>query len=378
MVNGTAQKISVKQPEEAAPKLKDSIFSHARIHHIAAETAKVSQSFDHDRFLAETLAGLDDLTLMERLRHVANALHAALPMDFPSAVAVLRAVAPRLDSKFVTLTLSEFVALYGQDEFDLSMDALRFFTPFGSSEFAVRHFLRRDLQRTLAVMERWAHDDSPDVRRLASEGSRPRLPWSFRIEPLVRDPSPAAPILEALRADPSPYVRKSVANHLNDITKDNPEWALDRIKGWPREDARVQWIARHALRSLVKAGNKDALSLVGASEGVNIRIDDLAISPKEIRAGETLTVSFRITSESEERQTIVLDYAIHYVRKNGRTSRKVFKLKTLILESGHSATLSHRQRIENLSVRTLYSGQHNVELLGNGQILGRGSFELQV
>ncbi|EQB00491.1 hypothetical protein [Sphingobium baderi] len=145
-----------------APRLKDSIFSPARIRHIAAEASQVSSAFDGQRFVAQALDGLDALTLMERLRHIAKALHAALPLDFPAAVDVLRDLAPRLNNKFVALTLSEFVALYGQDEFDLSMDALRFFTPFGSSEFAVRHFLRRDFERTLAVMERWAKDENGD------------------------------------------------------------------------------------------------------------------------------------------------------------------------------------------------------------------------
>ncbi|EQB00488.1 hypothetical protein L485_13185 [Sphingobium baderi LL03] len=203
------------------------------------------------------------------------------------------------------------------------------------------------------------------------------MPWSFHIEPLIRDPSPTAPILEALKADSSRYVRKSVANHLNDITKDNPGWALDRIRGWPRENPHVQWIARHALRSLVKAGNEDALALVGATDGAAVRIDDFAISPRKISIGEVVTLSFRAISEGDARQTIVLDYAILYVRKNDRTSRKVFKLKTLSLDGREHVRLSHRQRIENLSVRALYPGRHDIELLANGRVVGRGSFELE-
>src|SRR5690606_38553575 len=138
-------------------------------------------------------------------------------------------LAPRLKSGFATLILPEYVALYGADHFDTSMAALKLFTTFGSSEFAVRHFLQRDLSRTLAVMETWAHDENEHVRRLASEGCRPRLPWSFHIKPLKLDPTPLGSILDALRDDPSLYVRRSVANNLNDITKDNPAWVLDRI-----------------------------------------------------------------------------------------------------------------------------------------------------
>ena len=139
----------------------------------------------------------------------------------PAALAILERLAPRLDHRFVSLILPDYVALYGLDDPARSLDALRFFTTFGSAEFAIRPFLRRDLTGTLATMERWARDEDEHVRRLASEGSRPRLPWSFRLDALVADPSPTAPILDALNADPSLYVRKSVANHLNDITKDH-------------------------------------------------------------------------------------------------------------------------------------------------------------
>ena len=377
MVKGTLQEVVTRGINDQRARLKDTIFSRERIQHIAAEATQASGRFEQEIFLAETLGKLDDLNLMERLRHVAKAFRAALPMDFLPALEVLRALAPRLNSKFVTMTLSEFVALYGPDEFDASMDALSYFTGFGSSEFAVRHFLQRDLSRTLAVMERWAYDDSDHIRRLASEGSRPRLPWSFRLELLIQDPSPTAPILDALKSDPSLYVRKSVANHLNDIAKDNPQWVLDRLDVWGKDDARTAWIARHALRSLVKAGNQKALSLVGASDGADVKVDDFIVAPEAIQMGESMSLSFEITSTGTAQQKLVLDYAIHYVRKNERTSRKVFKLKTLVLEAGQSAALSRRQRIENLSVRALYPGRHLVELLGNGQTLATSSFDLR-
>ncbi len=356
--------------------LKDKIFSAARIRHIGAETKAICPTFDTRRFLAATLSGLDDLSLMERLRCVTQALHAGLPQNFRPALKILRKLAPRLDNSFVTMVLPDYVALYGAEDFDASMDALRFFTRFGSSEFAVRHFLRRDLSRTLAVMETWAKDKDEHVRRLASEGCRPRLPWSFQIEPLIVDPAPVAGILESLKADPSLYVRKSVANHLNDITKDHPGWVIDRVRGWPLEDARTAWIVRHALRTLIKKGDRDALTVVGAGDDAQVRLRDILIQPGRVRLGETITLSFGLTSTSDRPQKLVVDYAIHYVRAEARKSRKVFKLKTLTLAPGESVTLQRRQSIRDFSVRAHHPGRHLIDVMVNGQTLSQTSFDL--
>ena len=246
----------------AAPALKN-IFDRARYRHIAAETAAVYPRFDGKQFLALALPGLDELSLMQRLRRTSECLHATLPDDYKKSIAILRKLAPRINSGFVTLVLPDYVGLYGRDDFDTSMGALKFFTAFGSSEFAIREFIRQDPGRTLAVMKAWANDESEHVRRLASEGSRPRLPWSFRLDALMADPELAAPILDALKADDSLYVRKSVANHLNDITKLHPEWVLGRLKGWPLDNPHTAWIARHALRTLIKQGNPQALAQLG-------------------------------------------------------------------------------------------------------------------
>ena len=361
---------------QPAPALKETIFGPTRIVHIADELGAVSRAFDRERFLAHALGPLDTLSLMERLRHVTLGLHAALPMAFRDALVVLRQLAPRLNNSFATLILPDFVALYGLDDVDTAMEALRFFTRFGSSEFAIRPFLRRDLLSTLAVMEAWARDTDAHVRRLASEGSRPRLPWSFRLEALVADPARTLPILEALRADPSPYVRKSVANHLNDITKDHPAWVVARLRHWPRDDVRTAWITRHALRSLIKQGEREALAIVGAGEEAAVDLVGLAVTPDTIRLGEAITLAFTLKATGAGDQKLVVDYAITYVRRAERSSRKVFKLKTLVLEPGATATLSRRQIIRDFSTRTHHPGRHAVEVLVNGRVLGRTAFVL--
>jgi 3-methyladenine DNA glycosylase AlkC len=360
---------------EIAPALKE-IFDAARMRHIATETAAVFPGFDTKRFLAFVLADLDSLSIMQRLRRVAEGFHATLPADYRQALGVLRELAPRLNHSFVTMALPEYAALYGAGDVPASMDALKFFTRFGSSEYAVRHFLQRDLEGTLAVMKRWSTDKNEHVRRLASEGSRPRLPWSFQIKPLMADPSPLAPIFENLKDDPSLYVRRSVANSLNDITKDNPEWALERIEGWSLDSPGTAWIAKHALRSLVKKGDRRALAVMGAGEAAEVELRGLKVSPKAIQLGESIALSLALHSTSSKSQRLVVDYGIHYVKKSGGTAVKVFKLKTFTLAPHAVEQLSRSQSIKNFTTRVHYAGRHEVEVFVNGQPCGRTAFTL--
>jgi 3-methyladenine DNA glycosylase AlkC len=352
------------------------IFDKQRFRSVALEVAALHPKFDADHFLDLALTGLDELSLMQRLRRMTQALHATLPADYRQALDVLRALAPRINHGFATLVLPDYVGQYGQHDFEVSMDALKFFTGFGSAEFAVREFLRKDLKRTLAVMKVWSRDDSDAVRRLASEGSRPRLPWSFRLDAILVDPSLAAPILENLRADPSLYVRKSVANHLNDVTKSHPEWVLDRLATWPVENTHTAWIARHALRSLIKAGNARALAVIGAGGVPEVKLSKFAVTPRHIALGERVTFSFELVSRSAESQRLVIDYRMHYVKKSGATAAKVFKLKELTLDGGQRVSIERTQNIRDFTTRVHYAGRHEVEILVNGQCLAKGFFEL--
>jgi len=362
--------------EQSAPALKE-IFNRQRLEFIATQTVSVHKDFDTARFLSAAADGLDGLSLMERLRRVSICLHDGLPADFPVALEILRRLAPRLDKGFVTLILPEYVAMYGLQDYDLSMEALRFFTPYGSSEFAVRHFLRQDLPRGLALLEAWSQDENEHVRRLASEGSRPRLPWSFRLEALRVDPSPVLRILTTLRSDPSIYVRKSVANHLNDITKDHPDWVMDLLESWPLDDPACAWITRHALRTLIKQGDRRALGLVGAGNAAQVSVEALTVTPATVALGEPVVLAFSLRSTSAQPQRLVIDYAVHYVKKSGATSAKVFKLKTLTLAANETLTIARSQMIRDFTTRTHYAGKHVVEIFINGECLARGAFTIR-
>lgn len=360
-----------------APALKE-MFNEARYRKIARDVAAVFAKFDQKRFLKLTLPELEPLALLQRLRRATEALRETLPTDYPNALTVLHDVAPRWGEGFTALVLPDFVGLYGREDFDRSLDALKFFTQFGSSEFAIREFLRLDLPRTLRVMTKWSRDDNEHVRRLASEGCRPRLPWSFKLRELVADPSPVAPILENLRADPSLYVRKSVANHLNDITKDHPAWVLERIGGWDLENRHTAWIAKRALRTLIKKGDRAALAAIGAGERAQIRMERFAVTPKKLQLGEALTLSCALTSTARKPQRLVIDYAIHYVKQSGAASAKVFKWKELTLAPGETLTLAKRQAIRDFTTRKHHAGEHAVELMVNGERFAESSFALRV
>jgi 3-methyladenine DNA glycosylase AlkC len=360
-----------------APALKD-WFDANRYRWFARELTALVPGFDSKRFFAHTLPDLDARSLLQRLRRTTEAIHATLPADYRLALEILEQLAPRFDHTFVSLVLPDYVGLDGHDDFDTSMRALAFFTRFGSAEFAIREFLKRDLRRTLAVMERWSRDENEHVRRLACEGCRPRLPWSFRLPELIANPAPVASILENLRADDSLYVRKSVANHLNDITKDNPDWTLATLRRWTTKNPHTAWIAKRALRTLIKAGHPKALALFGVKTVASARVENFHLSATRIALGETLSFAFDLVSTSARSQRIVADYAIHYVKKSGELSRKVFKLSEFDLPARARLSLQKSQRFQNFTTRTHYAGKHRVELLINGRTAFETTFQLRL
>lgn len=359
----------------AYPALKE-IFDRARLASIADAAAAVSPGFDRDRFMKVATKGLDGLGIMQRMRQTAVALEAALGAPFPRTAGMLRELAPRLDHGFAAIALCEYVALYGRGHFDLAMETLHDLTRHGSAEFAVRHFLADDFDRTLAVMRGWTADGDEHVRRLSSEGSRPRLPWSFRLERAIADPSLTFPIPEALRDDPSAYVRKSAANHLNDIAKDHPDWLLDRLAAWPAGTGEMRWVVRHALRTLVKKGDPRALALIGATGTAEVRVEAFSATPARLRLGDRLTVAARLVSTAAQRQRLVVDYAIHYVKKSGATSRKVFKLREVDLEPGAAWEAATSHVVRDFTTRSHNAGRHKVDLMVNGTVLAETAFDL--
>lgn len=356
--------------------LKDSLFPAARYREVGRLVRSIHPAFDQRQFLRIVLKDLDSLSLMQRLRRMTESLHAVLPGNYQRNLGILRELAPRLPAGFVTLFLPDYVARHGRGQVAVSLGALKYFTRFGSAEFAIREFLRDDLEGTLATLTGWAEDDDEHVRRLASEGTRPRLPWSFHLPAIAADPQLAAPILEALRADPSLYVRKSVANHLNDVTRAHPDWVLQRLGRWPLENAHTAWIARRALRTLIKAGDRRALAVIGAGEKARVRVLRFTVSPARVRLGERVTFALEFVSTAAAAQRLVVDFAVHYVKKSGASAARVFKWKELTVGPRETVVLGRSQVIKDFTTRKHYPGRHAVELLINGDRQASAGFNL--
>ena len=357
------------------PLLKD-ILGPEAVRVIADAGAAASPLFDRGAFVDAALTGLDTLSIMARVRHIADALHGALPTDHATALGIVRDMAPGLTHGFQAMAVTEFVPRHGLHDVDRSLDALAYLTRFGSAEFAIRPFLARDPARTIDRMLRWCADDNEHVRRLASEGSRPRLPWATRIPALTNDPRLATPILDTLKRDPSAYVRKSVANHLNDIGKDHPDWLLEHLSTWDGDDMRTRAIVRHGLRSLIKSGYPRALVLIGARQDVAVAVRRFSVDPPVVHLGGSIAIAVELRSSARTSQRLVVDYRLHYARDRGRTAAKVFKFRTFDLAADESATFGIRQAIRDFSTRRHHPGRHEVELLVNGRALARAAFDL--
>jgi len=345
---------------------------------LAGQLHRQYSRFNREIFIAGALDGLEALSLTERLRRTTTLMAEQLPSDFVRALDILAPLAPLYEGTFKGMCFPDFVGMYGRGHFDRSLDALKYFTRYSSSEFAVREFFKLDFQRTLDAALEWSCDENRHVRRLASEGSRPRLPWSFQLHTLVQDPSPVRPVLDNLKSDTEIYVRKSVANHLNDISRDNPEIMLDWISEWDHAIPETSWISRHASRSLLKKCHPRAFALFGFTADPSLDVSPLRLSRTSLSLGEGQNMSFTVTSTGTVPQKLAIDYTVHYVKKSGKRAPKVFKLKELVLAAGATENVAKSQTFENFTTRTHYAGRHDVDILINGKVFGTGNFELRV
>ena len=318
-----------------------------------------------------------------RVQLFSDALAATLPASRSKAIKILeKSLPPALpDCEDVTdgwlqWPIGQFIADHGLPHFEISMKTMTALTKRFSSEFAVRPFVDQYPKETFAYLRKLTADKDPHVRRWCSEGIRPRLPWGKVLRDLVEDPAPIWPILEALKDDDSLYVRRSVANNLNDIAKDHPDLVIKRCKAWSKNsNPQRDWLIKHALRTLIKAGDTRALALVGYKKPKAISTK-LQLSPKKIALGQSVAMQATISSKAPRAQALMIDYVVHYVRQRNQTSEKVFKWKTLTLESGQSLVLDKKHPMRTTTIRALYPGAHRVELQINGQRLASGRFEL--
>jgi 3-methyladenine DNA glycosylase AlkC len=359
------------------PPLKDHI-SRASVTRLGEVLAAGANCFDARRFAEEASQGLDRLELKARVAWVAGVLARHLPDDFESAAAIVRRTVPSSDlTMWEAWPVDDWVADAGIDAPAAALDVLAAITGKASAEFAVRPFIDGYPELTFATLERWTAHPDAEVRRLVSEGSRPRLPWAPRVRVLDAKPDWAAPLLERLRDDPSAYVRRSVANHLNDISKADPDAAVGLAGRWTAEGgSHAAAVVRHGLRSLVKHGDPRALGLIGADAEEHIEVRDFTVDTPTVRLGGELVWRCLLTAPSGRPVVAVIDYVVHFAGARGAQRRKVFKLKTLRLGSGRPAEIVRRHPLVPVTTRRYHAGRHRVEIQVNGQVLDGGDFDL--
>lgn len=351
--------------------------------------AKRHDGFDAAGFERDVIARLDQLELKERVALIADVLHEALPKAASDRLPILLAILhPDVESKDVKSSdeglsgwaiwpLTHLLGTYGVDDFEASLAALKEMTKRFTSEFDVRPFIVADQARALEIICGWVDDPSRHVRRLVSEGTRPRLPWGVQLKGLVADPLPMLATLERLRDDPSEYVRRSVANHLNDIAKDHPDLVAKIAVDWLKDASKErEKLVRHACRSLIKQGHAGALSAFGLHPP-EIAAPRITLAADTVDFGGEIEFDVLLSSAAQGTQTLVIDYVIHFRKANGKRAPKVFKWTKLEMKAGEVKQLSRRHGIKPITTRKYYDGHQVLSLRINGKDFGEATFELK-
>ena len=363
-----------------SPDLVTCIADHLEVH---------LSTFNRVLFEETILKELDGLELKARAQLIADHLHVVLPEDHKTRHKIIREMLHPADDfeggkqsdadgicGWGMMPLGLVIGQHGLAAFDESLLLLKEMTIRFTSEFDVRYFLLADQERALAIMQGWINDPNRHVRRLVSEGTRPRLPWAMQLPGLLANPSPTLPLLEALRDDDEEYVRRSVANHLNDIAKDHQDLVANLAKQWMKNaDKNREKLVRHACRSLIKQGHTTALEAFGLNPP-EIKLRKIGIENRNVIFGNSLNFSVELISTSEKQQDLIIDYVMHFLKANNKRSAKVFKWKKLTLKAGESLSIEKAHPIRAITTRRYYPGTQALSLRINGKDFGMEEFNL--
>ncbi len=366
----------------AEPTRLVDLVDEAMVRSIGTRLADRLASFDVEAFVAATIsAGWDGMSFTQRSARIAERLHAELGLPDAAAVDLLLSTLPEptpmTDADAGTGHLwmwpyGDFISRYATDDLELGLRACRTLTTRFTAEFAIRPLLAR-YPEALARIAEWTEDPDPRVRRLVSEGTRPRLPWAGHLRLPVE---PVLAILSRLRADPAETVRRSVANHLNDLAKEHDEQVVDLLSTWFAEDVpETTWIVRHALRNDLKRGDPRVMTLFGyAAPQLSAT---LTARPDRVRIGDITTITLELYSSSPQTQSIRVDLVVDFVKAPGRVGRKVFTWRTIELAPKEQLSMARRLRLSHLSTRSLHPGFHRVAARVNGHDIAESGFELK-
>ncbi|MEP4891493.1 MAG: DNA alkylation repair protein [Aliiglaciecola sp.] len=378
------------------PEPLKNLFNHDVIRHMAKHfsshaNASCGEGFDAAAFIEIASNNLESLELKQRSAQIMQAMKHCLPDNFNLAADImLKSLAPEHNSDlsqhadltlglngWAIMPMAEYVGVYGQDEFNTAMTLFYAFTQRFTAEFGIRHFLLSSPQKTLNTMLKWCDDDNHHVRRLASEGCRPRLPWGMQLPIYIQNPQPIIELLEKLKDDNEEYVRRSVANNLNDIAKDHPDLVADTLQLWGKgASPERKKLLRHAGRTLLKQGHPKVLQSFGYFPA---QLKNVILNIEEVvEFGSKLPFSLQIEASSMKKQLLMVDFAIHHLKANGELTAKVFKWKTITLEYGQPLLLTKSHPFKAITTRRYYPGVHKLEVLINGVSVALKSFELKM
>ena len=324
----------------------------------------------------------ENYELKQRLSHTTKVLNHFLPQEFKKATQSIKELIVNLNSvnmreqSMEFMFLPEYIEIYGINDYEDSVKAFEFITQFTSCEFAVRPFLKKYPNEMLYQMISWSKHENNKVRRLASEGSRPRLPWAMALPSYKNNPAPILPILDNLKEDSCEVVRRSVANNLNDIAKDNPDVVIDISKKWKGKSKETDALVKHACRTLLKQGDMQILELFGFGSS-SFKVSGFKIDTPLVQIGDYLSFSFCIINEDEKSQLLRLEYGLYYMKNNGKLARKVFKISEREIESNKIYEIQRRQSFKIISTRKFHIGLHQLSIIVNGIEGEKLNFELE-
>lgn len=354
---------------------------------IGEQLTAVVADFDVDSYATEVDSRVGPLELKDRVLVLAQGLRSRLPGDYQEAVALLVASLGEelgesegmFNTSWYLMPVARFIEEYGLEHAQPSLEAIREVTRRHTGEFAVRPYLVAHHELTMTHVRAWARDDSLNVRRLASEGIRPRLPWAPRFAPFVADPSAVIEVIDVLIDDPSPYVRKSVANNLNDIAKDHPELAVATAGRWLSESDsdRTAWIVNHGLRTLIKSGHAGALEVVGSGYDPALRVERVQVEPARVVIGDSMRITAEVVNETGQARRVVVDYELEFPAARGAVTSKVFKLAQVDVAPGRRVTVTKRHFFRVVRTRTYRPGRHAVRVQANGASSPPVAFQLE-
>ena len=353
------------------------LYNSAYISLLSLHLCKVQESFNSQKFISCVFdKDWKDKELKQRMRHISYCLHHNLNFSYPQNIAILEKVFFRMNDSHAleNMIFQDYVEVYGLDDFSTSMKALASFTQGSSSEFAIRRFIMKYEKETMVQMQKWTQSDNEHIRRLASEGCRPRLPWAIALEGFKKDPTAVIIVLELLKDDTARYVEKSVANALNDISKEHPEVVKTLAKRWLKEKKSRHWLVKHGCRTLLKQGDKEMLALFGFKPLKMLMLNEFSCS-KEVKKGEVLLFEFSLQSLEGVLGKLRIEYALEFVRLKGKSSKKVFKISEGEFRQ-EKKVIKKSYSFKTISTRKYYAGAHKLFIIINGEVLHEAGFEL--